>query len=711
MTMNAKKILLCAIALFTLFTPALCREEYSVLTFGNSFSRDGTEYLPALAADAGINNLFIGRFVFQNCSLEKHWGFYEEGKSTKYYSECPPGSTVFTEKEMDITRVLESRKWDVVVFQESSQREGNITESGAREYLMKFIALVEEKQLEKFGCTPVFLWNMFWPYSVLCEKGGKFEKPILTDRMNAYSYDGTSAGMWDCIMKSTMGLIADHQIPQIGSPANIIPCGTAIVKARADARINTPGANELTRDGYHMSLDLGRYLAACTWFQRLFFGMGHTVLGNGYRIDDVDGVKPISDAQAAILQQLAVDAVASWNELPAYYDGILEGKTAAIRDLRRTQRDGFIFWTDTHVKSNGKHAPEMINMALEGDPDPKVFFGGDFMPARTDGIAECMWVQEDLFRRISPDADLFCLRGNHDIYYRSMDRKRGETLSQEATAAFYDSQMHGDIVKNASDPGSCYFYHDEPAAKIRYICLDTDDRTVCKKAARGTVEGVGKVQLDWLRDEAVAGAPADWSFIVMMHVDAALKGYDKVYDNVLAEVDRLADTGRLMMVITAHNHHDFQTMRHGVFWISTVSDAYYSNGNRTPYRKMYPENRKGTVNEQAFDYMSVGRNTIDCIRMGYGSDRKYHLDGTCLKVGRKARLKSSLGRDATWISYDAGTEQFVYDKKYDGHWELTDSVATVSGKGVVRGRRPGEAIAVAISSDTTRIEIFPISIK
>lgn len=481
--------------------------------------------------------------------------------------------------------------------------------------------------------------------------------------------------------------------------------------ARADARINTKGANELTRDGYHMSFNLGRYLAACTWFQRLFSNKGYSVLGNGYRVDDVEGIRPVTDEQAAILQEIAVRAIDSWNELPSSYDGILETKAAEIRELRNGQRDGFIFWTDTHVKSNGKHAPEMMNVVLEGDRSPKVFFGGDFMPAYTDGIAECKWLQEDLFHRITADADLYCMRGNHDIYYRSHDKTRGETISQEETAEFYDSQMRGTIVKNAEDRGACYFYHDEPESKIRYICLDTDDCTVCQQAPLGTKEGVREVQLEWLRDEAVAKAPEDYSFIIMMHVDAAMKGYSKAFDNLLAEVDRIADGGRLLMVFCGHNHHDFQTIRHGVFWTSTASDAHYSNGNRTPYRVQDPVGRSNSVHDQAFDYVSVGKKEINRIRLGYGSDRKYHLDGVRIKAGRKAKLKSSMGKDATWFSYDAGTEEFIKDKQHDGHWELTRDVATVSDKGVVKGLKPGDAIAVAISQDTTKIEIFPIFVK
>ena len=55
----------------------------------------------------------------------------------------------------------------------------------------------------------------------------------------------------------------------------VIPCGEAIQLARA-SRLNNVGevpadtrAYDLTRDGYHLSRQFGRYLAACTWFEML----------------------------------------------------------------------------------------------------------------------------------------------------------------------------------------------------------------------------------------------------------------------------------------------------------------------------------------------------------------------------------------------------------------------------------------------------------
>ena len=54
----------------------------------------------------------------------------------------------------------------------------------------------------------------------------------------------------------------------------VIPSGTAIQNARTSFI-----GDHLNRDGYHLDVKIGRYTAACTWFERIF---KHNVVGNPY---------------------------------------------------------------------------------------------------------------------------------------------------------------------------------------------------------------------------------------------------------------------------------------------------------------------------------------------------------------------------------------------------------------------------------------------
>ena len=56
--------------------------------------------------------------------------------------------------------------------------------------------------------------------------------------------------------------------------ALVVPVGTAVQNARLAG-----GNPDLTRDGYHLDVIIGRYIAACTWFEAIF---GEAVTGNSF---------------------------------------------------------------------------------------------------------------------------------------------------------------------------------------------------------------------------------------------------------------------------------------------------------------------------------------------------------------------------------------------------------------------------------------------
>lgn len=75
----------------------------------------------------------------------------------------------------------------------------------------------------------------------------------------------------------------------------VIPSGTAIQNARTSFI-----GDHLNRDGYHLDVKIGRYTAACTWFERIF---KHSVVGNPYAPEGLD------EARKAVAQKAAHAAV------------------------------------------------------------------------------------------------------------------------------------------------------------------------------------------------------------------------------------------------------------------------------------------------------------------------------------------------------------------------------------------------------------------
>lgn len=267
---------------------------FNILLFGHSFGVDCTEYLPQLADAAGIEDVCVARFFKSNCSLEESYNFFIEDYDGGY-SECAAGSTQWKKRKCTFKEAVASRKWDVVVFQNSLEGEGRY--ETVQPWLNDMVKYVRKVQRKKFKSVPRFCWNMFWPISPLLESSAK--EPHNT-RMSYY--DHSSAKAFGAYVETAMQVRRKTRL-------EIIPSGTAIMNLRA-SRYNTPDRKEFTRDGYHMSMGAGRYAAACSWFQYFLAPRyGLQVEGNPFRMPDA--ADPVDDDIAPVLQRAAALAVQS----------------------------------------------------------------------------------------------------------------------------------------------------------------------------------------------------------------------------------------------------------------------------------------------------------------------------------------------------------------------------------------------------------------
>lgn len=275
-------------------TLILLLQTINILLFGHSYGVDSSEYLPSIAVNAGVTNVRVARFIKGNCSLEEHYNYFL-ADSTGKYSECAPGKTKFRKIKKTVREAVGETRWDYVIFQNSLENEGRY--ETAQPYLNNLVKFVMDTQKEKFGNEPVLCWNMFWPISKLLEDGSN-----KTAKYRLSFYDNSSDKMWEAYVKATKELVKDTGIKVV------IPTGTAVMNARRSS-LNGPDAKELTRDGYHMSYGAGRYLAACTFYQKILTPVtGKSVLGNSFRTSK----KPLpvtDDKTATILQRCAVQAV------------------------------------------------------------------------------------------------------------------------------------------------------------------------------------------------------------------------------------------------------------------------------------------------------------------------------------------------------------------------------------------------------------------
>ena len=266
-----------------------------ILAVGNSFSDDGTEYLPGLLEAAGIRNVIVARLYIGGCTLERHCKEYADGTANYVYYKSTKNQWVTVSRNATILDGLKDEPWDIITIQQASDDSG-IWETYA-EGIPKLVSIIRK---EAPNPRAAIVWHMTWAYATN------------SDHRAFPRYDRNQLKMYEAIKDCV-----DKAGKQFNIPV-IIPSGEAVQLARG-TRLNnhdqvpaTSKVYELTRDGYHLTRQHGRYLAACTWFETLIKPtLGRSVKGNSYLLLDTEHAITAKDAR--LCQKLAAKAVNRWN--------------------------------------------------------------------------------------------------------------------------------------------------------------------------------------------------------------------------------------------------------------------------------------------------------------------------------------------------------------------------------------------------------------
>ena len=209
-----------------------------VLTIGNSFSDDATEYLYDIVKSAGKGeNLYIGNLCYGGCTLSQHLQFFKEN-SFVYFYRTNNGNGWQTKENANFLDGLLDGEWDVISFQQASGYSGR---SESYDSLFELASLVREK----VGDKPKFAWHMTWAYATS------------SDHPHFEWYEKDQLKMYNDIL-----LAVKEKIISFAEIKMIAPSGASVQLAR-NTGLNGVGT-ELTRDGFHLDFGVGRYLAGLT---------------------------------------------------------------------------------------------------------------------------------------------------------------------------------------------------------------------------------------------------------------------------------------------------------------------------------------------------------------------------------------------------------------------------------------------------------------
>ena len=213
-----------------------------VLSIGNSFAWDSHTFLHELAAKNGVDletvNLYIG-----GCSLERHWETVVQGEKAHLFcrnGEAPNDSLPF----VSIVEGLQSDRYDAVTFQQACCFAP--IPQNFFPYLPSLIDLVREYQPQA-----KLYFHQTWAYEIDSDHEGFAIYGRSQEEMHRRVHDAARVGA--------------------ELTGNLIPTGDVIQALRntVPAFDYKNGGLSLCRDGYHLSEDYGRYVAAATWLYAL----------------------------------------------------------------------------------------------------------------------------------------------------------------------------------------------------------------------------------------------------------------------------------------------------------------------------------------------------------------------------------------------------------------------------------------------------------
>lgn len=203
-----------------------------ILCIGNSFSQDATRYLQEIAEKNGDNykvtNLFIG-----GCSLEMHYNNIIE--DAEKYNVQTKGQ--FSLEYTSISKALKSDKWDIVTVQQASHF--SFDYSTYQPYLDFVVKTVREI----LPSAKIYV-HQTWAYNDNSE------------RLKTMGFS-SSEEMFENIQKSYNMTFNDI------NAYDLLPSGKLILSLSKRGVINTH------RDGFHLSLGIGRYSAGLLWYYKL----------------------------------------------------------------------------------------------------------------------------------------------------------------------------------------------------------------------------------------------------------------------------------------------------------------------------------------------------------------------------------------------------------------------------------------------------------
>ena len=203
--------------------------KFKLLGIGNSFSDDAFKWVYPMIDSMGIEDKAVNNLYIGGCPLYEHLRNMENDLPRYDYRrfERDISSTNFK-----ISEALKLEDWQYITLQQSSGDSGIRESFGVLEELLARVNALKPANAKLY-------WHMTWAYSAK-SSNPEFKK-YGNDQLAMYN------ALIDCVKTEVL---------KFKDFVGVIPSGTAIQNARTSSL-----GDNMDRDGFHLSMDLGRYIA------------------------------------------------------------------------------------------------------------------------------------------------------------------------------------------------------------------------------------------------------------------------------------------------------------------------------------------------------------------------------------------------------------------------------------------------------------------
>ena len=266
------------------------KASIKILAIGNSFSQDAmNNHLYQVLESAGYKEIVLGNLYIGGCDLDTHWSNMRNDNAayTFYKTSTAKNGQWATNPSYKVSTAIAEEEWDYITIQQASPKSGQANSMGNLDNALNWI------NDNKTNPNAKILWHMTWAYDEVNQNSGYA------------NYGNDQFTMYRSILDAVNSKILSN-----GLIDGVIPAGTSIQNMRTSSLVAPAALCE--GDGYHLSAQVGDYIAALTWYAYL---SGDDVSGLAYQPSAVAAYRDDINASvnAAIAAPYKVTKCASYD--------------------------------------------------------------------------------------------------------------------------------------------------------------------------------------------------------------------------------------------------------------------------------------------------------------------------------------------------------------------------------------------------------------